>query len=192
MEQKNQISKLDNSAVIELTDIASKVEDFVNTENDASMELVQQRLNQNPTILQRLFPGKFRKMQEQLVMNKMKKRDDAQEVLFDLYTGIKLELARQQGDTLIAATGMHLRDQLTKFALDKISSMGVTMESHKNEFVIRMKRQLQNVGEYKDFPELSEPYHQSLKDEITTYFSFNKNLLDGFEQTLHKKVKELK
>jgi len=192
MEQKNQISKLDNSAVVELTDIATKVEEFVDTENDASMQLVQERLSQNPTILQRLFPGKFRKMQEQLIMNKMKKRDDAQEVLFDLYTGIKLELARQQGDTLIAATGMHLRDQLTKFALEKISSMGVTMESHKNEFVIRMKRQLKNVKEYEDFPELSEPYHQSLKDEISTYFTFNKNLLDGFKDTLNNKVKQLK
>ena len=187
----NKLSKLDSSSIEELQTISNDVKKYVDTENDAMLQVALEKINQKPNFWQKLFPGKFQKMQEELTINKMQSIYKAKDQMFALYTGIQLEIARQQGDALIAATGMHLREQLTKFAETKISSMSETLERSRTEFAARMKTQLQNIENYKDFPELSEPYHQSLKDEISIYYSFIKELLDGFRQTLNNKVIEL-
>lgn len=187
----NKLSKLDSSSIAELQTISNDVKKYVDTENDAMLQVALEKINQKPNLWQKLFPGKFQKMQEELTMNKMQSIYKAKDQMFALYTGIQLEIARQQGDALIAATGMHLREQLTKFAETKISSMSETLDKSRTEFAARMKTQLQNIENYKDFPELSEPYHQSLKDEISIYFSFIKELLDGFRETLNKKVVEI-
>lgn len=191
MTKENKLANLESSSIAELQNIAKDVKKYIDTENDATLEMAMQKINQMPNFFQKLFPSKFQKMQENLTMRKMQSVYDAKERMFEIYTGIQLEIARQQGDALIAATGMHLRDQLTKFAEARIRSLTETLEISRNEFSARMKRQLLNIENYEDFPELAEPYHQSLKDEISIYFSSIKDLLEGFREALNRKVIEI-
>lgn len=187
----DKLAKLDSSSIQELQMISDNVRKYVDTENDATLQIALQKINQRPGLLRTLFPGKFEKLQSQLTLEKMQSIYEAKEKMFILYTGIQLEIARQQGDALIAATGMHLREQLTQFAASKIDSMSITLERSRQSFVERLKMQLVNMENYRDFPELVEPYHQSLKDEINIYFSTIKELLDGFRSALNRKVIEL-
>ncbi len=192
MENQNHLSKLGDNSIQDLQAISESVKKYVDTENDATLQVALERINNKPNFWQRLFPNKITKELDQMSIEKMRGVFQAKEKMFEIYTEVQLEIARQQGDTLIAAAGMQFRDQLTKFAKVKMDSMSITMKDSRDEFVKRMKIQLQNVEEYKDFPELAEPYHQSLKDEISIYFSFIKELLDGFNSSLRNKVSELK
>ncbi len=172
MESKKQLTNLDDTSVGELQEVSNSIKKYVDEENDNTLQYALKKINHDPNLLQRLFPSKFDKMYSGLAMKQVQNVFEAKERMFEIYTGIQLEIARQKGDTLIATTGMHLQEQLTLFAETKIFSVSSSLESSRNDFMGRMKRQLQSMDEYKDFPELSEPYHKSLKDEIRTYFSF--------------------
>lgn len=189
---ENQLSKLGDNSIQDLQAISESVKKYVDTENDATLQVALERINTKPNFWNRLFPNKFTREHDRMTIEKMQSVFTAKEQMFEIYTEVQLEIARQQGDALIQATGMQLRDQLTKFAKVKMDSMSLTMKQSRDEFVKRMKDQLKNVEEYRDFPELAEPYHQSLKDEISVYFSFIKELLESFQQALQTKVSELK
>lgn len=186
----NKLSKLESSSIAELQSISNEVKKYVDNENDAMLQVALQKINQNPNFWQRLFPGKFQKMQEELTMNKMQNIYKAKEQMFSIYTGVQLEIARQQGDALIAATGMHLQDQLARFAASKIDSMTDTLEGSMNSFMEKMYRQRENIDKYKKFPDMADRYEQSLKNEQEIYFSFIEQLLQNFRETLERKIKE--
>jgi len=191
MSEENKLARLDSSSIAELQEIANDVKKYVDTENDATLEMAMEKIGEKPNFFQRLFPTKFQKMQNDLTMRKMQSVYQAKERMFEIYTGIQLEIARQQGDALIAATGMHLQDQLTKFAAAKIDSMTDTLEGSMDSFMQKMYRQREKVDQYKKFPDLADRYEQSLKKEQETYFTFVEQLLENFKDTLNKKVKSL-
>lgn len=186
----NKLSKLEGGSIAELQSISNEVKKYVDTENDATLQVALQKINQKPNFWQKLFPSKFQKMQDDLTINKMQSIYKAKEQMFAIYTGVQLEIARQQGDALIAATGMHLQDQLTRFAASKIDSMTDTLEGSMNSFMEKMYRQRENVEKYKKFPDMAERYEQSLKNEQEIYFSFIEQLLQNFRETLERKIKE--
>jgi hypothetical protein len=186
-----QLSKIENCSIDELQSIGQNVQRYINIEDDATLQMALEKINRKPNLLQRLFPDKFQKMQQEMTINRLQNVHKAKEQMFAIYTGVQLEIARQQGDALISAVGMELKDRLTKFAETKISSMAETLEKSRTEYMERMHRQRINVEKYRDIPDLAEQYEQSLKDETQIYFSFIKELLDGFKETLTRKSQEL-
>ena len=186
----NKLSKLDSSSIEELQDISKNVKEYVNTENNAMHQAALAKINQQPTFLQKLFPTRFQKMQQEFMIQNIQNIHNAKEQMFALYTGIQLEIARQQGDALIASTGMHLQDHLTNFAASKIDSLTDTLEKSMNSFMEKIYRQRGSVENYNKFPDLADRYEQSLKKEQEIYFSSIEQLLENFKDTLNRKVKE--
>ena len=187
-----QLANLDNCSIQELQSIGQSVQKYIEFQDDATFNFALEKMNQKPNLLQRLFPNKFQKIQQEITMNRMQNVHRVREQMFAIYTGVQLEITRQQGDALIASVGMELQDRLTTFAEAKIRSMTETLEKSRDDFMERMERQRVKVEKYRHIPDLAEDYEASLKDEQKTYFAFIKNLLDGFQDTLNRKVLELK
>jgi hypothetical protein len=187
------LAKLDNCSIQELQTIGQSVQRYMQLQDDATFNVALERINQMPNIWQRLFPDRFQRIQQELTVNRMQQIHRVREQMFTLYTGVQLEIARQQGDALIASVGMDLQDRLTSFATDKINSMSETMEKSRYEFTERMKRQWSNMESFRNnFPDLAKQYENSLTNEIKTYFDVIDKLLNGFNDTLNKKISELR
>ena len=188
----NQLTRLDNSSIQELQEIGQSVQKYIEIQDDATFNLALEKMNEKPNFWQKLFPDKYQKMQTEITISRMQNVHKVREQMFSIYTGVQLEVARQQGDAIISSVGMELQERLTKFAEAKITSMSETLEKSRTEFVERLDKQQQNVETYRHNPRLAKAYEQSLIDEETMYFAFIKKLLEGFQDTLDRKVKELK
>jgi uncharacterized membrane protein YgaE (UPF0421/DUF939 family) len=189
----NQLSIIrDGASVQDLSDILTSMQKYVDTENDATMQLAIERINKKPSLLSYLFPNKYEREQEKMTVEKMKMIYQNKERFFRLYADVQYEVARKKADALIAAQSMDIQDKLTTFAQQKIQNMTVTIDDGRTAFLQRMKKHFQELEEYKSIPELHEPAYQFAKDEVKIYFDSMKRLLDGFVNALESKVPDLK
>lgn len=176
----------------DLKQISMAMKDYINTEDETAMEKVVQKINKKPGLLSRLFPNAYEKEEQRITLDRMRTIYKAKKDFFELYTVIQLEIARKQGDALIASAGMSLQTNLSKFATVKIAEMKETIDTSKENFFQRMDAQRQTVEQYKHFPELYEPAVQSMKQEIKIYFKSIEQLLEGFNAAMNSKVMDFK
>lgn len=175
--------------VEDLKQISTAMKEYINTEDESAMEKVVEKINKKPGLLARLFPNAYEKEEQRITLDRMRTIYKAKKEFFELYTAIQLEIARKQGDALIASAGMSLQTNLSKFAAAKIAEMKETIDASKENFFQRMDVQRQTVEQYKHFPELYDPAYQSMKQEIKIYFKSIEQLLEGFNEAMNSKVK---
>lgn len=191
MESQNQLSKLGENSLQDLQSISESIKNYVDRENDVVLQTVVEKIKTNENMLQKLLPNKTTRVYKKMLTEKMYNVFKSQEHMFEIYTEIQIEIARQQGDALIAATGMQLRDSLSKFANQKINSLKNTLEESREGYMESISRQLDNAERYKKHKELYEDLKESIRFEWKQYFGFVENLIVGFREALNSKVSEL-
>jgi hypothetical protein len=185
----DKLSHLGDTSVEELKQISVAVQQYVSTENEVALQTALDKINQKPQLIARLFPSALEKEKQRTILQRMRSMGRANEEMFKLYTEVQLEIARKQGDALVASVGMNLQTKLTTFAAERIDEITETVDGSRQRFMERMRPQFQNVESYKDIPELYQPALQSVKREVTTYFESISKLLEGFIEALESKVK---
>lgn len=171
----------------EFSEVANAIEKYATKEDDANLEYILDRVNKNPSLLTRLFPSKIQKEYDKLSIDHMKSLFQSKSELLKVYNDIKLQIAKKQGDALIAAVGMHLQDKLATIAAEKINSVQDTLEKSRERHMIRMQRQYDAVKSYTN-SESKEMFLKSLKNEEITYFKTVQEILDGFINSLKTKL----
>lgn len=184
----DKLSHLEGTSVDELKQISLEVQQYITTENETTLQAALDKMNQRPGLMARLFPTAYEKEQQRITLHKMRSMAEAKEEMFKLYTQVQLEIARKQGDALIASVGMQLHAKLTAFAAERIDEITQTIDESREKFMGRMRPQLAGVENYKDLPELYEPARQSVNQEISIYFQSIGKLLAGFVEALESKV----
>jgi hypothetical protein len=174
----------------DLTEISRAMKDYVESENESSMRALVHMMNNKPGFFARLFPTAYEQELEEITLDRMRTMYKAKKKFFELYTEIQLEIARKEGDALIATVGMDLQGKLTAFATSKIEEISQTIGESRQRFMQRMVPQLQDLDNYKAFPDLHGPAHQSVKNEIKTYFQGIDELLRGFIEALKSRVSD--
>src|ERR1017187_6299182 len=101
-----QVARAGDGNVQELKEISLAMKEYVNGENDAVMQTAVERINKNPGLIARLFPNAFEKEEQRITLDRMRTLYSKKKEFFELYTAIQLDLARQQGNALIASMGM--------------------------------------------------------------------------------------
>lgn len=188
----NQLSHVPDASVDELRHISTAMKQYVETENESSMQAVVHMLKHKPGFFARLFPTAYEEELERITLDRMRTMYNAKKQFFELYTRIQLEIARKQGDALIASVGIALQTKLTQFATDKIEEMSQTIGASRQRFVERITPQLQDLDKYQAIPEVYGPARQSVQNEIKTYFQGIDELLNGFIEALKSKVSNSK
>jgi hypothetical protein len=172
----------------ELTDISTMMGDYINNQSDIVRQAVIARVNRNPGLLARLFPNKFEKEDRRIALDRMTTMYEKEKQLLEVFTAVKLQIARRQGDALIASVGMALQGKLAAFAMRKIDDLSETFGDSRQRFLARMKPQIEDLENYKDFPELYDSARISIRNEIKTYFAGIDELLGGFISALQCKI----
>jgi hypothetical protein len=175
-------------SVDDLKKIAVSMQRYVEAENDETVQQIAVVMQKNSGFWSRMFPTQLQKEQNRAVAERVRALYKSKEQFFKLYTDVQLEIARKQGDALIASVGMDLQAKLAAFATQKIDELTQTIDESRSRFLERMRPALAEVESYKDLPELHEPASQSVKHEINVYFESVKKLLNGFVNALESKV----
>jgi hypothetical protein len=174
--------------VDELVQISEGMRRYLETEHADALQTTIERLNQRPGLVRRFFPTAYDAELQRLDVAKLRATADAKEALFTLYSEIRMEIARKQGDALIKATGTHLQAQLTDFALQKMNEITKSVGNSRRTIMASFKEQLADIEEHKDIPDLYRRAKASLVRQQEGYFASLDTLLDGFVQALDTKV----
>ena len=175
-------------SIDELKTIAVSMKNYVETENDATIEQVAAVMKKNTGFWARMFPSQLQKVQNQVTVDRLRSLYKAKEQFFQLYTDVQLEIARKQGDALIASVSMDLQAKLAAFATQKVEDLTQTIGESRSRFMQRMRPQFEELETYKDIPTLYDRASQSVNHELNTYFKSIDKLLDGFVNALESKV----
>lgn len=179
-------------SVDDLKKIAVSMQRYVETDNDETIQQVSVVMEKNSGFWSRMFPTQLQKEQNRAVADRVRALYKSKEQFFKLYTDVQLEIARKQGDALIASVGMDLQQKLAAFASQKIDELTITIDESRSRFLQRMRPALEEVETYNDLPELHGPAYESVKYEINVYFESVKKLLNGFVNALESKVTDTK
>lgn len=183
-----QVARAGDGSVQELKDISLMMKDYIDGESDAVMQTAVARINRNPGLISRIFPNAFEKEEQRITLDRMRTMYQKKKDFFDLYAAIQLDIARKQGDALIASVGMELQGKLAAFATQKIDDLSATIGESRRKFLARIKPQLDDLANYQSVPELAGPARQSIQNEIKTYFAGIDELLNGFISALKSRV----
>lgn len=175
----------------ELYQIAEKLEQYMESENEALLREITKDLNKQPGLFSTIFPSSLQKAEDKISIEKMRLIYRRKEMFFEFYSNIKLEIARRMADALIAPVGMDLQTRLAKFTSEKINEFSEIIGASRKSFLQSMQPQFTELEAYKHIPELYEPAYESMKNEISTYFEGIKQLMHGFIDNLRKKATEI-
>jgi hypothetical protein len=184
----DKLSHIEGTSVDELKQISVSMQQYIRTENEAALQTALDKINQKPGLLRRLFPTAYEKEQQRITVQRMRSMAKAKEDLFKLYTDVQLEIARKQGDALIASVGMDLQTKLTAFAAERIDEITDTINESRLRFLKRIRPQYEEIENYKDIPDLHMRALESVKQEVGIYFDSIGKLLTGFIDALDSKV----
>ncbi len=189
MESQVQVARAQGDwGVQDLNDIATTMTEYINTENEAVMQTAIERINRNPGLIARIFPNAFEKEEQRITLDRMRTLYEKKKQYFELYTAIRVEIARKQGDALVASVGIELQGGLAVFATQQIDDLSQTIGMSRQRFLVRIKPQLEDLDNYKNMPELHGPARQSIQNEVKTYFAGIDELLNGFISALKSKI----
>ena len=172
----------------ELNDISLMMRQSMASENQAVRQAVMERINKDPGLFGRLFPNAFEKEDRRITLERMRSTYEQEKRFLEIYTAVQLQIARKEGDALIASVGMELQGKLAAFATRKIDELSETIGDSRQRFLARIKPQLEDLERYTDFPDLHDAARLSIRSEIKTYFAGIDELLGGFINALKSKV----
>lgn len=181
-------AKSNGVSLNDLRTIANSMERYMETNNEETIGQVAEVLKNNSGFWASLFPTDLEKEQNRAAVERLRSLYKAKEQFFKLYTDIKLEIVKKQGEALIASVGMDLQTKLAAFATAKIDELTQTIDESRSRFMKRMRPQLEELETYQDVPVLYEPARESVNQEIKIYFQSINKLLNGFINALESKV----
>ena len=185
------LARLDNSAMGGLQSTAQSIKRFIDLNDDISYNMALNEINKSPSFWERLFPNKYQRMQRDLTLTTMQDAHKARKLMFELYTATQLEITKQQGDAVIKAVGMHLQEELTQFAAQKMRSVESRIMEENEQFAEKIDRSFKDVEKYSHNPFLKNRYEQSVQKLTNDHFDFFNELLEGFINALKRESGKL-
>lgn len=199
MDNNQSLSQLHDISGEELQSVATKMKEYVSTENEAVLSEIRDKLKQRPGLIGVLFPGKLQREYDNLSVQKMNDFYATQKLMTGAYTNTLIELAKKEGDMAIAlrmeqygnvlsAVAMENRKKLTTLAQININEMSAIFEKSRTPFLERIERQVNEGEKYKNIDFLYNSHLQSLKKETEIFMATIEELLQGFKDALKKKL----
>ena len=173
-----------------LDNVANAIRSTVIQEDDEVFELLASELNKSPSLAKRLFPSELEIASEKITVERIRSLAAKKDMMMDSYFKLKIEMARAEGEALLAANKTHLITDLTRFVTAKIDEMDNNILESRSKVMKKMLPHLQELEEYKDFPMLYEPAKVSVSNQIKNYMDTVDELLNSFRLCLKNSTTE--
>lgn len=186
-----QITSLHEASHEQLKTYVTDLRRAMTAENDEALNSVMSRLTAERGWIARIRPTPVEKEMGKAAADQYRRYALAKAEAFEAYTQIMMELARRQGDALLATVGVHLRAQLTAYATAKQQEVTRLVVTSRNEFLEELAPEFERIEAYRTRPHCEELYElgrQSILRQTTRYFETLDELLDGFLNALKSKV----
>jgi hypothetical protein len=178
----------DQNSVDDLLAISEGMKVYISSENDAVLDSVLERINNKPTLMQKIFPGKLGRLQDKIALSQLETAFKDRRALLDAFVATQLEIARRRGDALVVVTSVDLQAKLAAFATRKMDDLTRTLIKSKEEFYANSAAHWRSLEDYKDVPPLYEEARQSSTREIRAFLDWVETVRQKFTDALSAKV----
>lgn len=185
------ISQMPGTSLEDLSEVAAGMRDYIGQANAESRQAALEAANRRG-LWQRMFPTQFERERQRIGVQNLRQLSDSRRELLEVYTRTQIEIARKRADALIAAQGMHMQTELTRFANEKITLLNTAVNEGRERFLNAMAPQLDMIEQFRGRPELYEPAYKSVNQQIKVYFESTDMLLNGFAQSLSARVGQVR
>lgn len=185
----NSLARVDGTSVEYLYEVSGAMKSFIRDESETALDTAVRRLDEKPGLLRRLLPTAYEREAQTAAAMQLRQIADNKHAMLALYAEVQLEIARQEGDALIASVGMDTQTKLTKFAMAKIAELATTIHASQAEFESHYGPRKAQIATYRDeHPELYERAMQGLKEQFDIYFDTTDELFRGFKAALANRL----
>ncbi|GAA0902389.1 hypothetical protein [Virgisporangium aurantiacum] len=185
------ISQMPDASIEDLNDVAAGMRQYISNAAAESRQAALEAANRRG-LFQRMFPTQFERERQRIGVQNLRQLAEAKRELLEVFARAQIEIARKRADALIAAQGMHLQAELTRFANEKITVLNTSINQGRERFLNDIEPQFQLIERFQGRPELYEPAYRSVNHQIKVYFESTDMLLDGFIQSLSTRVGQIR
>jgi hypothetical protein len=182
------VDKMSNAPVEYLSTVSSRVRQFIREDSDEALRSVVELAEQRPGIFTRLLPTPFEKEQRRVAAEQVRQIADNKRGMLDLYTHIQLEIARREGEVLIAARSVETGGVLTAFATQQLEALTDTIADAQERFLDKFVPRQEAIEKYKDRPEVYKRAYEAQQHQLDVYFDTTKALLEDFKVSLQMRL----
>ena len=189
MTGSQQMAKIEEASVEYLSNVSGRMKQFIRDESEDSLEGIVALLDQKPGLLSRLLPTQFEKEARHAASLQLQQIADNKRAMLAVYTEVQLEIARQEGDMLIASRGLETGAMLAAFATQKFLELQETIAVSQTRFMNSYVPRKAEIAAFKDdHPELYERAMRAQLHQLDTYFDTTDGLLDDFKAALGRRL----
>lgn len=177
----------------QVNDPASVASDVLLVINGHHVRLSQQLAayyDRKKSWLTKIFPTALDRVLADSQLRQAKTECALNERLLALATEMKYEACREVGEAWVKSLRVGVREQFIVFVTERFQSLKNTIEARRKEFGLYMRDRYKTRETYRDMPELSERYKESMDREIEQYFAWLDQLLSGFQSIIDQKLGE--
>jgi hypothetical protein len=182
-------AKLSDAPVEYLANVSAQIRQYIREENDDALHGVLALVDQKPALFSRLLPTPLEKEQRRVAGEQVRQIADDKRKMVELYTHFQLEIARREGEVLIAARSVETGGVLTAFATQKLLELTDTIADAQEKFMDKYGPRQDEIDKYKTTrPELYERAAKSQRHQLEIYFNTTDALLNDFQASLEKRL----
>jgi hypothetical protein len=183
------VEKLESASVEYLSNVAGQMKQLIRDESEEALQGVVSLVEMRPGLLSRLLPTEFEKEKRNIAALQVRQIADNKRAMLALYTEVQLEIARREGEVLIASRSLETGAMLAAFATQKLLELQNTISSSQKIFMDNYGPRQDEIDKYKESrPELHERAMRSQLHQLDTYFDTTDGLLDDFKASLAKRL----
>ena len=178
--------------------MTTSMKEFVATRNAKVLSQMCEKLDKNPSLLEKIFPGPLKKEFERLRKEELKDVHNAQKLIMGAYTQSVIKIAEQEGNAIIEAQAelydrklksikMANHKELAALAQQCVNEMTETFKKSTTEFLERRDGLIKELEKYKNDTFIHDRVTKNLDSQATMFLDTIDDLLLGFRNTLKEK-----
>ena len=179
-----ELQRLDDQPMDVLVKVADEVRGYMLDADASAKHVSQLQLERRLSLFSRLFPTAFEREQQRLASSTVRAIAESKLALLEYHAELQLAMAKQKGQTLLAAQGSKLTTALAAFVSAQQDDLQVTINDSRRKFLTRIDPEFDFIAQYEHRPELYQPALASLQRQIDAYFRNQDGLLENFNRAL--------
>ncbi len=165
-----------------------EIEDVLQKNHGDISQRVSGYFREKAPLIERFFPGKFRRLIENERLREARTELDFTNQLLHLSTQFNLQLIGEKYETWLKVSKVNYREQFYGFVTSKVKSLQETILEREAEFFSLMRKRYALIEKNNDMPSMVALYRTKIEKEQESYFEWLEFIMEDFQNIVKEKI----
>lgn len=169
-------------------DVAQSLRKYLVTGGQTDEADLIEKLNDNPGFLQRFFPTAGQRIAGRVNAEALQQIRKNKAEIMSAHHAMYLESVKLQANAIIQGLGLHLQEQLSAFAMEKIESIQLSIASSEKRMLDKIMGQYADAERYVNNKKVYDAAIKSADKHLSITMEATEELLNGTIGALKNRV----